>query len=402
MAIKKKFNWLSLSLIFFLLVFSFWFLNFKLGNQKEIVFPVVSQLMDQEKILGSYQREASVSAEKKLGVLYGFLPYWQLDNYQLSPHLTHLSYFRLAVNGQGEIEKDGAYDLYQSEKWQKITQQIDRKKIKLEVTFFTSQSQEIKKLINCRSCQDLLIKNIETVVRDDQLDGVNLDLEYLGFISQEERDQFTDFVHRLRTMLDYSYPRTKLSIDVYGGAANMNNIWDFAKLGKIVDRVMIMGYDYKTKSSTVPGPSAPTLSKSIWQGDIWGDVQSLLRFVPSDKIILVIPFYGYAWETTTDNLQTAKTYPDTGETLTYRGAQNILKDKKYQAKEKWDENSLTPYLTFYNEETERWHIGFFENERSVGYKMDLVRKLNLSGMAIWALGYEGEYQSLWNKIGEQF
>ena len=88
--------------------------------------------------------------------------------------------------------------------------------------------------------------------------------------------------------------------------------------------------------------------------------------------------------------------------MTYRGAQNILKDKKYQAKEKWDENSLTPYLTFYNEETERWHIGFFENERSVGYKMDLVRKLNLSGMAIWALGYEGEYQSLWNKIGEQF
>ena len=88
--------------------------------------------------------------------------------------------------------------------------------------------------------------------------------------------------------------------------------------------------------------------------------------------------------------------------MTYRGAQNILADKSKKAVQKWDEKSLTPYLVFYDQEAERWHIGFFENERSLDYKIDLIEQLNLGGMAIWALGYEGEYLNLWQTIEARF
>lgn len=362
-------------------------------------FPVTDW---QNQVLGSYQREASGQAKKNLGIVYGFLPYWNVKDYQLHQSITHLSYFRLAINGKGEIEKDGGWSIYKNDDYQEIIAQVDRKNIKLEMTFFTSQSSEIEELIKCRSCQDKLIENILAVVREDQLDGVNLDLEYLGYVDEKMRAEVTDFIFRLKNRLTKEFPRAQLSIDIYGGAANMNNLWDFSKLGKIVDRVIVMGYDYKTKSSTVPGPTSPTLGESIWGGNIWEDVKNLLPTVPSEKIILTIPFYGYAWETTTGDLATAKTWPDSGETMTYRGAQNILADKSKKAEQKWDEKSLTPYLVFYDQEVERWHIGFFENERSLDYKIDLIEQLNLGGMAIWALGYEGEYLNLWQTIEARF
>lgn len=401
---KKRFYWIFLILTITIIGF----FCYQQKKPTNLIFPFTVEENNltvtgwQNQVLGSYQREASGQAKKNLGIVYGFLPYWNVKDYQLHQSVTHLSYFRLAINGKGEIEKDGGWSIYKNDDYQKIISQIDRKNIKLEMTFFTSQSGEIEKLIKCRSCQDKLTENILTIVREDQLDGVNLDLEYLGYVDEKMRAQVTDFVFRLKNSLTKEFPRAQLSIDIYGGAANMNNLWDFSKLGKIVDRIIVMGYDYKTKSSAIPGPTSPTLGESIWGGNIWEDVRNLLSTIPSEKIILTVPFYGYAWETTTGDLATAKTWPDSGETMTYKGAQNILADKSKKAEQKWDEKSLTPYLVFYDQEAERWHIGFFENERSLDYKIDLIEQLNLGGMAIWALGYEGEYLNLWQTIEARF
>ena len=281
---KKRFCWIFLVLAMMIIGF----FCYQQKKPTTLIFPFAVEdnfpVTDwQNQVLGSYQREASGQAKKNLGIVYGFLPYWSVKDYQLHQSVTHLSYFRLAINGKGEIEKDGSWSIYKNDDYQKIIAQVERKNIKLEMTFFTSQSGEIEKLIKCRSCQDKLIENILTVVREDQLDGVNLDLEYLGYVDEKMRAEVTDFIFRLKNRLTKEFPRAQLSIDIYGGAANMNNLWDFSKLGKIVDRVIVMGYDYKTKSSTVPGPTSPTLGESIWGGNIWEDVKNLLPTVPSEK-----------------------------------------------------------------------------------------------------------------------
>jgi spore germination protein YaaH len=381
-------------------------------QQSQLTFPVELGLFPDQQVLGQTTYTATGAAQrKKLGLVYGFLPYWNVNNYQIHPVVSHLAYFRLAVNGKGEIitqAGDGGYQIYQGEKIQDVLSQVNRSNIQLELTFFTSQSEEIKALIQCSSCQDLLVENIATIIERDHLDGINIDFEYLGTITESERASFTDFMYKLSNMLDSRFPRTKLSIDVYGGAANSNNIWDFPKLAKMVDRVIVMGYDYKTRRSIVPGPTAPTLGKGILGGDIWEDIRSMMRYIPSQNIILAVPFYGYAWETTSGELDEAQTYTGSGETLTYLGARNLLADEQLQVEERWDERSLTPYLVWKTEadtpeeSDSRWHIGFFENPRSLGYKIDLVETLNLGGIAIWALGYEGDYQELWTAISERF
>jgi spore germination protein YaaH len=139
---------------------------------------------------------------------------------------------------------------------------------------------------------------------------------------------------------------------------------------------------------------APTLGKGNWGNDILDGLRGLLALVPPEKVILVVPFYGYEWQTTTLNLETAQTYPKTGATLTYERLQSLLGRKKaLKLTEHWDEHSLSPYITY--EEEDEFFIGFYENERSLGYKIDLARGLNLGGIAIWALGYEGETSELW-------
>jgi spore germination protein YaaH len=369
-----------------------------------IVWPVARSWWGEPRVLGDTTYVAAGEAVPKLGIVYGFLPYWNVSGYRVHEAVTHLSYFRLAVNGKGEFMTqagDGGYQIYSSAQMQTVREQAGRSNIKFEVTIFSSQSDEIYKLIRCVTCQDKLITNIKELMTSDRLDGINLDLEYLGYVSAEERDLFTKFVFRLREMMTDNFPRAQLSIDVYGGAAWLeNNLWDLRQIAKIVNRVIVMGYDYKTRSASAPGPSAPVLGGEVYGGDIWADVRGLMKYVPREKIVLAVPFYGYAWETTSGDIRTAKTYPGTGQTMMYRGAQKILADKSLGAQEYWDDQSLTPYLVY--QEEGKWKIGFFENERSLRYKMDLIGKLGLGGMAIWALGYEGEYQELWDTISERF
>jgi spore germination protein YaaH len=66
------------------------------------------------------------------------------------------------------------------------------------------------------------------------------------------------------------------------------------------------------------------------------------------------------------------------------------------AKEHWDSDALSPYITY----TEGGKIQtiYYENSRSLSYKLDLVNETNMGGIAIWALGYEGSSRELWDVI----
>jgi spore germination protein YaaH len=47
------------------------------------------------------------------------------------------------------------------------------------------------------------------------------------------------------------------------------------------------------------------------------------------------------------------------------------------------------------------YVVYFENSRSLSYKLDYVNQLNLGGIAIWALGYEGDSRELWDVVNRK-
>jgi len=59
----------------------------------------------------------------------------------------------------------------------------------------------------------------------------------------------------------------------------------------------------------------------------------------------------------------------------------------------WDRNTLTPY-GIASSSGQISQI-YFENATSMKLKLDFVKSANLGGIAIWALGYEGQDSWVW-------
>ena len=62
----------------------------------------------------------------------------------------------------------------------------------------------------------------------------------------------------------------------------------------------------------------------------------------------------------------------------------------------WDEETKTPWLSY--EQSGAIKQIYYENEQSLSEKITYVNNNNLNGIAIWALGYEGNNSQLWSVI----
>jgi spore germination protein YaaH len=165
-----------------------------------------------------------------------------------------------------------------------------------------------------------------------------------------------------------------------------------------------MFYDYYRKSSTQAGPVAPLTGickknqtdSTCLEQDIITHLAKMTRLMPSEKILLGVPFYGYEWQTASDNFL-ANTYSKTGSLATYQRIQKLFTNEKVSSiSAKWSLSTFSPYLSYI--EDEKMYQIHFENAQSLAYKMELVKTANLGGVAIWALGYETPHTDIWSPI----
>ena len=111
--------------------------------------------------------------------------------------------------------------------------------------------------------------------------------------------------------------------------------------------------------------------------------------MPSTKLRLGIPLYGYEWETV-DRSKYAPT-ESRGVTASLERIESMLQDRTLELI--WDRNSLTPYGVS-TESGSPTQI-YFENETSIRLKLELVKSSGLGGIALWALGYDNNVSWLW-------
>jgi spore germination protein YaaH len=211
------------------------------------------------------------------------------------------------------------------------------------------------------------------------------------------RNQYTTFIKNLSEHLDNTYDDIELTVDMYAGAATKNMLWEVEEIAPLVDYIIVMAYDFHRSSSPTAGPVAPLFEKEAsWSESINGYLRDFSRKVPTNKLLLGIPFYGYEWQTTSTD-PGSFTLPRTGATASYRRVKELISQKEaLNLTEHWDENALAPYLSYVKDGEN--YLVYFENAASVAYKLEYVNQLNLAGIAIWSLGYEGESRDLWNVI----
>ncbi|MFH1244665.1 MAG: glycoside hydrolase family 18 protein [bacterium] len=333
-------------------------------------------------------------------LVLGFAPYWNLK--KLTPasliSITHLAYFNLHLNGDGSLytqvnrrEEDPGYTNYK----RLLARSVDVGTKPLILTFLPVSQTALANSISTPQSRQKTIQTIQGVVTESGAQGVNIDYEPLGDISPSLRNSFTLFIQELKRSL---CPSTinhcpLLTVSIYPSSAVRPRIWDLTALAPLTDYFVVMTYDYTMPGSNTSGPNSPLRgSGTLFEHDIIKNIAEITKMVRADKLLLGIPFYGYEWDTIDSSVYSP--VETRGSVASLERIQKMLENKTLELV--WDRNSLTPYGV----STESGQVSqiYFENEVSIRLKLDFVKSAGLGGIAIWALGYEGNNTWLWPTI----
>ena len=199
-------------------------------------------------------------------------------------------------------------------------------------------------------------------------DGYNFDFENINYA---DRDRLTTFVAYLSNHLHQYNIKTSIDVTGYSDSPEWSLVYNRKALADTVDYVVLMAYDETWAKSTTAGPVA----SYPW---VRSHTERMLSEVPSQKLILGVPFYMRLWHDTNGYAK--------GETLAMKNTGNYFAN--YRDKMTWDDRLKLYYLSIPTAAgSDRiW----FEDNTSLGLKLDLVKELHLGGFAAWRKGFEDD------------
>lgn len=345
----------------------------------------------------------------------GFLPYWRIDDsrYTKLDLITEINYFGLFVNGDGDfIKMVNAETNPGKREWDSNTVKdlITKTHIfggRFTLTIICQDNDDIKSILDNPSIQDKLFKNVLDEIRSRNLDGINVDFEYLGTPEKGYKQKFTNFSSKLRNAIKKDRTQTKLEISIMPRSARTEDIIDFRALSPIYDNFIGMSYDFYGGSSEIAGPIAPMtgFGENKYIFDVTTMYHDFTKYFPKEKIIMGVPHYGWDWAVENGEKIQSTTLLQTDQdnyaaVMSYARAKEFKYFKKNQCF--FDDYAKEPWCWYNNPTTNVDHQVWFENNKSIGIKYDFVNKQNLGGIAIWVLGYDTTYPDLWKLMEGKF
>ncbi|WP_275118319.1 glycosyl hydrolase family 18 protein [Alkalihalobacterium chitinilyticum] len=222
------------------------------------------------------------------------------------------------------------------------------------------------------------IQNMLELVQTKEYDGINLNFENMY---ASDRALFNEFVRELVDVFHaHNYP-VIVSVPAKTGdfpTWAWSGTFEYRTIGELADYVQVMTYD-QHGSWGEPGPVA---------GLNW--VENVLKYatseMPAEKILIGLPAYAYDW-----NLD----QPSSSRAITWRNVKTLLNTTN--ATVQWDHQSQSPFF-HYTDANGHQHTVWFENEKSITLKTELVHKYQLGGVSTWRMGQEDE--AFWNAVHE--
>jgi chitinase len=230
------------------------------------------------------------------------------------------------------------------------------------------------------------------ILRRYNLDGLDVDWEYPGMpgagntFRPEDTHNFTLLLHDLRTRFDQEEKATGKKLYLTIAAAAFSDYLahtEMAQLERYVDTVNLMTYDYAMPStSAITSHNAPLFSNPAAPSQLSADasVRALESVgVPSRKILLGVPFYGYVWGQVADRnhglFEPGKPAP--GNFAPYSAIEQSMLGHGFTRY--WDETAGAPYLY----SAEQQEFVSYEDAQSLTVKCAYIKTHKLGGAMVW-------------------
>lgn len=326
--------------------------------------------------------------------IVGFLPYWLLSkaDKDYSEFITTLTYFGLTVNSDGSLKKlnnpqeeEPGWTALKGAKFGAFMDNAKKHILKQSLLAISGNDDIIKKLISDPVVSaNNLVSDVVPIMRDKGFTDLNLDIESFMDASESSRANFVTFVQTVTTQVKAQKLGT-VTLDLIPIALVKQKLYDAKALAAIVDRVVLMTYDYHYAGSFTSGANAPIGGAGVsLEYDTETAVKEALKAMPAEKILLGIPLYGYEWETINSSPESA-TIPGGSSIASSRRVADLL-NSCATCSAQMNQISKEPYVIY--KENDYYNHIYFENETSVREKVNLAQKHKLGGVALWALGYD--------------
>lgn len=219
-------------------------------------------------------------------------------------------------------------------------------------------------LLSSTSARTALINNMIDTVDEYELDGINIDFENLKV------DSGIYFIQFLRELsVRCRAEGIIISVDNYV-PENYNAFYNIPEQSKLVDYIIIMGYDQHYAG----GNEAGSVSSLDW---FTAAAQNTAAQADATRVIMAVPFYTRLWMIKDGGIYVEET-PDMA------AAEKLV--TKAKASKEWKEDAGQHYA--------EWTSGgakykiWLEDEESLRAKTYAARALDMAGIAAWKCGDE--------------
>ncbi|MFQ5604496.1 MAG: glycosyl hydrolase family 18 protein [bacterium] len=316
--------------------------------------------------------------------IFGYLPYWMYNNYPNLNYdlLTTIAYFGVDINEHGNIVNRhhwpaaGLINLAHS------------KGVRVVLTVILFVPPQLESLLSDASRRTHLISNLLSQVKNANADGVTIDFEGIPRGNEANLTAFmSELTERFHTEIPGSY------VTIFTPAVDWRDNYNYFELAQITDGLVMQGYDFHWSTGPTAGPTAPLAGGTY---NVTRTVNEYLgeTLYSTSKLILSVPFFGFEWPTKSSAKESQTT--GRGNSIFYSEAYpNAMNYGRL-----WDSVSQTPWYRY--QDNGQWHQGWYDDSLSLAKKFELANAEALKGIAIWALGYDGQRPELQSALADAF
>ncbi len=279
------------------------------------------------------------------------------------PNLTFISIFSYQVRPDGSLAPIPDERIIKAARAQRTAPLMVITNIKQGGSF---DSELVHTLLNDEAVQDRILENVLKILPKGY-SGLDIDFEYIYAWDRERYNRFVQKAVDTLRPLGYSVSVALAPKTSANQRGLLYEAHDYPFHGATVDHVILMTYEWGYTRG--PAQAVAPLDK------VKQVIEYAVSVIPSQKILMGIPNYGYDWTLPFVPGSAARSLSNT---------EAVRLAARVGAQIKFDRQAQAPFFHYYDDKGRR-HVVWFEDARSIAAKLELVETYQLGGVSYWTV-----------------